>query len=242
MNDMLDRLETARVRQQEFVADASHELQSPLAAFRVQLEVALAHPDDVAWRSLARALLDDSERMERLVRDLLFLAQEDSLPHRVRAEQIDLDEIVLDEVSRVRHRDGIEFDTSRVSAAPLLGSRDDLGRLVRNLVENAAAHAESRVTVGLSSTAATARLTIGDDGPGIPDDQRDHVFERFARLQGARSRVSSGSPDGTGLGLSIARVIAERHGGSIMVEPTVPASRGARVVVELPALPSAERR
>jgi signal transduction histidine kinase len=78
MNDMLDRLQAASVRQQQFVADASHELQSPLAALRVQLEVALAHPDDVAWETIARELLDDSDRMERLVRDLLFLAQEDS--------------------------------------------------------------------------------------------------------------------------------------------------------------------
>ena len=116
MNDMLERLETANDRQRQFVADASHELQSPLAAFRTQLEVALAHPDDVAWQRLAGELLDDSDRMERLVRDLLFLAQEDSERYLPRADPLDLDDVVLDEVARLRHRVPVRFDTTEVSS------------------------------------------------------------------------------------------------------------------------------
>jgi len=234
MNDMLDRLGTARTRQQEFVADASHELQSPLAAFRVQLEVALAHPDGVAWQTLAAELLDDSDGMERLVRDLLFLAQEDSSHQVPRTESLDLDEVVLDEVARVRDRVAVAFDTSRVSAAPVRGSRDDLARLVRNLIENAASHARSHVSVQLSTTATFARLTVCDDGPGIPVDQRERVFDRFARVGGARTRDPVGSRGGTGLGLSIARAIAERHQGSIRVEAPSGGEVGACLVVELP--------
>lgn len=239
MNDMLDRLEAARARQHEFVADASHELQSPLAAFRVQLEVALAHPDDVQWQDLTRALLDDSDRMERLVRDLLFLAQDDSSHYLPRTEPLDLDQVVLDEVARLRQRVSVSFDTGQVSAAPVLGSRDDLARLVRNLLENAAAHARSRVTVRLSTMSSYARLLVCDDGPGIDADQRDRVFDRFARIEGDRTRGSDGQAGGTGLGLSIARVIAERHLGSIEVDTSSGVDVGACLAVELPSSPTA---
>lgn len=238
MNDMLDRLEAARLRQQEFVADASHELQSPLAAFRVQLEVATAHPEDVEWQILTRALLDDSDRMERLVRDLLFLAQDDSSNYLPTTEALDLDEIVLDEVSRLRQRVSVSFDTSQVSAAPVQGSRDDLARLVRNLVENAAAHARTRVTVHVSATASYARLIVCDDGAGIAEDQLDRVFDRFVRIEGARTRGSDGQAGGTGLGLSIARVIAERHHGSVRVDTASDVDVGACLVVELPSPPT----
>lgn len=238
MNDMLDRLEAARERQHEFVADASHELQSPLAAFRVQLEVALAHPDDVEWPTLTRALLDDSDRMERLVRDLLFLAQDDSRLYEPRSEPLDLDEVVLDEVARLRPRVSTTFDTSQVSAAPVQGSRDDLARLVRNLVENAAAHARSRVTVRLSATTSYARLLVCDDGPGIAAGQQERIFDRFVRVDDARPRGPDGRAGGTGLGLSIARVIAERHRGSIRVDTTTGVDVGACLVVELPLSPT----
>jgi signal transduction histidine kinase len=240
MNAMLDRLEAASTRQRDFVADASHELQSPLAALRVQLEVALAHPEATDWDSLARDLLADSDRMERLVRDLLFLAQEDAGGSSLRADPVDLDVIVLDEVKRLRHRVSVSFDTSRVSAAPLEGNADDLGRLVRNLLDNAATHASSQVVVTLTVNQMHAHLTVCDDGPGIPAEQRTRVFDRFARVEGARARGSGDTPTGTGLGLSIARVIAERHHGSITIETPPGQGSGTCLLVTLPVVLQAD--
>ena len=234
MNGMLDRLETSSRRQQEFVADASHELQSPLAAFRVQLEVALQHPEVVEWPRLARDLLSDSDGMERLVRDLLFLAQEDAGHYLPATQPMDLDVVVLDEVARLRHRVSIAFDTRQVSAAPLVGSRDDLTRLTRNLLDNAVAHAVTEVRIALSCSAGRARLLVSDDGPGIPAEHHERVFERFSRVEGARNRPGGGaSGTGTGLGLAIARVIVLRHQGTIHVESGP--DGGASLVVQLPA-------
>ena len=237
MNAMLDRLEAASARQKDFVADASHELQSPLAALRVQLEVALAHPEAADWPTVARDLLADSDRMERLVRDLLFLAQEDAGSYAPRWDPVDLDVIVLDEVTRLRHRASVSFDTSRVSAAPLEGNADELSRLVRNLLDNAATYATSHVAVSVSVDETHARLTICDDGPGIPPEQRSRVFDRFSRVEGARARGSGDTPTGTGLGLSIARVIAERHRGSIAIEEPPQADTGTCLIVSLPLAP-----
>lgn len=213
MNDMLDRLEAASSRQKEFIGDASHELQSPLTAFRAQLEVALAHPQGVDWPALASDLLVDSDRMERLVHDLLFLAKEDAgQPVRL-DEPVDLEMVVLEEVSRLAARTHVAFDTSLVSPAPTQGNRQELTRLVRNVLENAAKHARSRVAIELASRAEEIMLAVTDDGPGIPPDHEARIFERFARIEGARAR----SEGGTGLGLAIARAIAARHGGAISV-------------------------
>lgn len=231
MNDMLDRLEAASRRQQEFVADASHELQSPLAAFRTQLEVALAHPDGVEWSALAVDLLADGDRMERLVADLLFLAREDATNRGPSQDQVDLDVVVLEEVARLRLRDHVRVDTSAVSGAATRGNREELSRLVRNVVENAVSHARSRVAIALSQSPVEVQLTVSDDGPGVPLEQRDRIFHRFARVEGARVR----STGGTGLGLSIARAIAERHDGVIIVQDQHGSpGAGAQFVVVLP--------
>ncbi len=234
MNDMLDRLEASSINQREFVADASHELQSPLAAFRTQLEVALAHPDGVDWSSLAADLLVDSDRMERLVADLLFLAREDAMHREPRSDPVDLDVVVLEEVARMPLQGRVMLDTRGVSGAATRGSRDELSRLVRNVVENAVSHARSRVAIAVSEGPTEVTMTVSDDGPGIPIGHRDRVFERFAQVDGARVRGASG----TGLGLSIARAIADRHGGTISLRPadTAPGG-GAEFVVVLPAAP-----
>lgn len=242
MNAMLDRLEDAHRRSQEFVADASHELQSPLADFRLELEVALAHPEDIELPRLMSALLRDSERMERLVHDLLFLARGDATddhgfgPTRL----LDLDVVVLDEVARLRGRVPIELATSRVSAAPVYGVEADLARMVRNLLENAVDHASARVDLEVVERSSYVRLSVCDDGPGIPEDQRERVFQRFARVEAARERGLRTNGAGTGLGLSIARVIAERHGGTIVVgAPQEPGSRTCLLVTLPAAGPSA---
>lgn len=218
-------VEEAHRRQRAFVADAAHELQSPLAAYRTSIEVGLEHPGSTDWPSTARTLLADSDRMEQLVRDLLFLARQDEGPatHRL----LDLDDVVLEEARRLRASARVEIDTSAVSAAPVSGSRSDLGRLVRNLLANAEQHATSRVTVSLTSDGSGARLVVADDGPGVAAEHRDRVFDRFYRGDEARAH-ETGS---TGLGLSIVRAVAERHGGTARLAD---GPAGATFVVELP--------
>lgn len=230
MNEMLDRLEAFSRRQQEFVGDASHELQGPLAGFRAELEVALADPAAADWHDVGRGLLTETQRMEGIVRDLLFLAREDAGGDLGPVSPVDLDDVVLEEVARVRPSTSVELDTAQVSAAPVRGSRGALQRLVRNLLDNAVRHAESSVTVRLALQDGGARLTVEDDGPGVPADRRQVVFDRFVRADEARTRHEGGA----GLGLAIVKAIVERHGGSVSVDDATP---GARFVVRLPLAP-----
>nr|WP_246299409.1 HAMP domain-containing sensor histidine kinase [Nocardioides panaciterrulae] len=227
MNQMLDRLEAAQRRQREFVADASHELQSPVAAIRAQVEVASAHPEGTDWPELARGILADCDQTERLLRDLLFLARHDELGVIEAAHPLDLDDLLLEEVARVRPMAAVTIVTGGVSAAPVDGRGDELRRMVRNLLENAVRHAEHRVTVTAGCVDGRARVEVLDDGNGVPDDERDRVFERFHRADPSRARDTGG----TGLGLAIARTVAERHGGTLDLADS---QRGARFVVELP--------
>jgi signal transduction histidine kinase len=231
MNDLLARLEASSNRERQFVADASHELQSPLAAFRTQLEVAAAHPDGVDWPALASDLLDDSDRLEQLTKDLLTLAKLDA--QRTPAlDLVDLDVIVAEEAARLRTSTSKALDTGRVAAGPVRGDREDLRRLVRNLLDNAIRHADSRVDVSISGRDDEVELEVTDDGPGIAPGDRTRVFERFVRLDADRARDGSG---GGGLGLAIARAVAERHGGTIaVVDGRRDDSVGSRFVVRLP--------
>ncbi|AGZ41367.1 sensor histidine kinase [Actinoplanes friuliensis] len=224
MNQMLGRLESSRVRQQRFVADASHELRSPLAGIRQVAEVATAHPGALPEGELAAAVLEESARMQRLVDQLLLLTRaDDGAVTRVR-QDVDLDDLALAEARRVR-RSGLVIDTSGISGARVRGDQLALAQVVRNLVDNAARHATSKVTVSTRSTGGHAELVVEDDGAGIPADQRERVFERFVRLDEARARDAGGS----GLGLAIVKEIVAAHDGSVTV------SGGARFVVRLPA-------
>ena len=210
MNEMLGRLEDASNRQRDFVGNASHELRSPLAAFRTQLEVAAAHPDGVDWPSLAADLLADSNRMEGLVQDLLFLAREDGEDTRP-LKPVDLDDIVLEEVARMRSTCPAEVHTEGVSGAPLLGHGDDLARLVRNLLDNACSHASSR----------GRRVARDDRRPRRADRRRRRARSRAggpaADLRAVLPRRSGPEPADAaapGLGLAIAASVAEAHGGT----------------------------
>ena len=227
MNAMLDRLESASRRQREFVADASHELQSPLASFRTQLEVSLAHPASTDWLATAVELLADSDRMERLVADLLYLARTDAVPPQPTKGLVDLDDIVLDEANRARSHSRVRIDTAGVSAAPVRGGGDELRRMTRNLLDNAVRHARQVVRVELRATTEQVVLTVEDDGPGVPAEQAEKMFERFVRLEDARGHEHGG----TGLGLAIVQAIAVRHQGGVALES---AGAGARLVVRLP--------
>ncbi len=228
MNDMLGRLEEAHHRQQRFVADASHELRSPLTSIRAELEVDLAHPDTADLDATHRSVLEETERLQRLVDDLLRLARSDAGASERQRVPVDLDEIVLEAADAARARGRVEVETSEVSGAQVLGDHDQLGRAVRNLLENAERHASSTVTLGLDEHGGTVELTVADDGPGIPPDQAERVFERFTRVDDARDREHGG----TGLGLAITREIVVLHGGTIVVD--VATTSGARFLATFP--------
>lgn len=225
MNTMLDRMEESASRQRGFLADASHELRTPLAVVQAELEVALAHPGD-DWNSVAAQVLEETRRMARIVEDLLILARADDGQLAKCTGPVDLDELVLDEARSVRTR-GPAIDVSRVSAGRVEGDADQLHRVIRNLCDNAVRHASTKVTLELRSTGEQVQLVVADDGPGIPFEHREKVFERFARLDESRSR----SGGGAGLGLAIVREIVTCHGGTVRVEDS---ERGARFVVRLP--------
>jgi len=215
MNAMLARLEDATDRQRQFVADASHELRSPLTGIRAQLEVDLEFPELADWQTTERDVLADAIRLQRLVDDLLAIAVVDAssldAAHR---QPVDLDEIVLAEARRIQARGNVTIDTRGVSGAQLDGNLDQLVRVVHNLLDNAARHAQSTVVVTLSETSTHVTLRVLDDGPGIPDRDRVRVFERFARLDDARGRDGGGA----GLGLAIVHDVVAAHGGSVEVE------------------------
>lgn len=225
MNAMLDRLETAQQRQREFVSDASHELRSPIASIRTELEVALAHPDSTVWADTARRVLDEDDRLERLVDDLLQLARLDE-GRPLRLDDVDLDDIVLEEAAHARP---LPVRTAAVSAGRVRGERRVLEQVVRNLLDNAAHHGSSQVAVGVGSVGDHVELTVDDDGPGVPPEDRERIFERFARADSGRAR----NDGGTGLGLALVRRVVEAHGGTVhCVDSPL---GGARFVVTLPA-------
>jgi signal transduction histidine kinase len=233
MNTLLARLDAAQVRQQSFVADVSHDLQSPLAAQRAQLEVALVSAgQSAATTELATDLLGSTAEMERLVRDLLFLATADAdSSTRPAPTALDLDDLVLEEAARARAGSAVRVETAGVSAAPASAHRDEVRRIVRNLLDNAVAHASSTVVLRAWCDEHTAYLSVHDDGPGVPEADRQRIFERFYRSDAARSRRSGGS----GLGLAIARTLAERQGGSLELEES---ASGAEFLLCLPVMGS----
>ncbi len=229
LNAMLDRLEAGVRRQQRFVADASHELRSPLARVRAELEVDIAHPAGADPAATHRSVLDETIGMQALVDDLQALARHDAgAPGPGPAGVVDLDEVVADEVRRLRAEGRVEVDATGVGAAQVTGDRPGLGRALGNVLDNAARHARARVAVSLVERDGTAVVTVTDDGPGIPAGRRDEVFERFTRLDGARAA----GVGGTGLGLAIAREVVADHGGTIEVDPDH--RPGARLVIRLP--------
>ncbi|MEU6254238.1 HAMP domain-containing sensor histidine kinase [Streptomyces sp. NPDC047043] len=223
----LRRVARAEAAQRRFVSDASHELRSPVAAVRQHAEVALAHPERADARALADTVHEEAVRMQRLVDDLLLLARADEGGRVTAPRPVDLDDLVLEEVRRLRSASpGLRIDGTGVGAARVTGDEDALRRLVRNLGENAARYARTRVAFALADTGdGRVRLVVEDDGPGIAEADRRRVFERFVRLDESRSRDAGGA----GLGLAIVAEVAAAHGGRALVED------GARFVVTLPS-------
>ncbi len=227
MNAMLDRVEESSLRQRAFVADASHELRTPLTRIRSELEVDAARPEQADVDATQRSVLEETIALQRLVDNLLYLARSDGGASPTRRDPVDLDDVVFTEATRLRAATSVAVDTSGVAAVQIRGDADQLTRLVRNLTDNAVRHAAATVTITLAERDTAAVLTVSDDGPGIPTVDRERIFERFTRLDEARSATTGGA----GLGLAIARDIAEHHGGTVVVDPT---DTGARFVVTLP--------
>jgi signal transduction histidine kinase len=227
MNDLLDRLAAAYRREQQFVGDASHELRSPLASIRAQLEADLVDPARADPLRTETGVLEEVSRLEGLVDALLALARDQGAPSPP-PTLLDLDDIVLDELRRLRPG-AIALGTAGVSAGQVRGDRGDLERAVRNLLDNAVRHARSRVDVTLAEHRGRVLLTVANDGDPVPPAERERIFARFARTDAARARDVGGA----GLGLAIARAIVVRHGGTIAVDPD--RRDGAGFVVDLPA-------
>lgn len=230
MNRMLARLEEGQRRQRRFVSDASHELRSPVASIRQHAEVALTHPERTELRELAQIVLDEDERLQSLVEDLLLLTRIDEGTLSLRTEPVDLDDLVFEEAGRLRDSSGLRVDVGAVSAGRVLGDRSRLDRLIRNLTENARRHARSAVALSLRERDGRVVFAVEDDGRGVDAGQRDRIFDRFVRLDEARDRDSGGS----GLGLSIVREIATLHHGTVTVGDA--AMGGARFEVRFPTL------
>jgi signal transduction histidine kinase len=224
MNRMLARLESARNSQRRFVSDASHELRSPITSIRQHAEVALAHPDRITAQELAEVVLAEQQRMQRLVEDLLLLARADEHVPLSRVP-VDLDDLAFEEGHRLRSSTSSQVDTSGVGAARVQGDVNALRRVLRNLGENAARHASSRIAISLDTRGGDVVLTVDDDGPGIPESERDRVLQRFVRLDEARSRDDGGS----GLGLSIVDEVVRAHGGTTTISSSP--LGGARIQV-----------
>ncbi|XVQ13233.1 sensor histidine kinase [Spirillospora sp. CA-255316] len=224
VNVTLDRLERAVDLQRHFAADASHELRTPITGLRTRIEVALADPDDTDLVATLRDALRDAERLQRIADDLLELARLDSGIAPVRAP-LDLTALVRAELAGRRRRavvssrleDGVLVDVDRLQ----------LCRVLVSLLSNADRHAAERVEVTLLTEGDDVVLEVHDDGPGIGDGDRERVFERFARVDTARSRDRGG----TGLGLAIAREIVHAHGGRLYVGAS---DHGARLILRLP--------
>ena len=229
MNRMLDRLDSSATAQRRFVSDASHELRSPLATIRQHAELAQAHPATTSIGELAEVVSEEGLRLQGIVESLLLLARLDE-GGGTHHEPVDLDDLALGEVRRLRAR-GVEVDGSGIRAARVEGDPRLLGQLVRNLADNAVRHAAGRVAISVIPDDEWVFLTVEDDGAGVPDDERDRIFERFVRLDEARSRDAGGS----GLGLAIVQGIAAASGGTVSVD--VSRWGGARFVVTLPFTP-----
>jgi len=234
LNAMLARIQRGVDDQQRLIADASHELRTPLAAMRAELDVSLRADElDAAARDVLLSTRDEVDRLARTVDGLLTLARADRRSLTLARAPLDLAGVAAETVERLvpiaRERDVAL--TTRLAPAPAAGDAGWLGRAVANLLDNAIAVSPPGATVAVTTARAgdEVRLTVCDEGPGIPPDARERVFDRFYRLDGSRARATGGA----GIGLSIVREIAHGHGGRVWAEPA--ATGGSRFVLVLPA-------
>lgn len=227
MNQMLSRIEAGHRAQQRFLGDASHELRSPLATIISGLEVAEAHPHLLDAELAVTTLLPEAQRMHTLIDDLLLLARADEQSLLRRREELALDDIAEVEAARARREARCAIDTDTYPAR-CTGDPVAISRMIRNLLENAVHHANSRVYLEVGSRNGTATLAVSDDGPGISPAERVRVFERFVRLDPDRAR----SGGGAGLGLAIVAEVVAAHGGTVTIDDRP--GGGTTMIVALP--------
>ena len=240
INALLARLERAFAEQRQFMADASHELRTPVAVVQHEASLALSRAgrDAAEYEDSLHVVLDASRRMRRLVDDLFLLARADAGEQPVHREALYLDDVVSECVREVRslaEARGVCVAVAAMPEAPAMGDEALLHRLVLNLLDNAIKHspAGTCVDAGLDARGTEYRLWVQDTGPGIPEDVQPHVFDRFVRADRSRARDADTLTSGAGLGLAIARWIAEAHGGRLMLAHSGPA--GSRFELRLPA-------
>jgi two-component system, OmpR family, sensor kinase len=239
-NELLERLSRSFAQQRQFMADASHELRSPIATTRTAAAVALQqrHRDEPDYRQALEIVEQQTTRLSRVVDDMFTLARADAGNYPVQRVPLYLDE-VCEEVARaasvVAGGKQIRIQCTAATNAPFVGDEDLLRRMMRNLLDNAVRHAPVNSTVRIVLERATGGyvITIADAGPGIPPQIRPHIFERFVRGDAARDRAE-GELDGAGLGLAIARWAARQHGGDIVIVES--SSSGTVFRIDLPLL------
>jgi len=223
-NATLDQLQRAVARLRTFTSDASHELRGPLTTLFTRLELAAARPATANWPAVAAESMHDVERLRQIVDDLLLLARLDA------GHVLHQDTFVMADVVRDAIADPAVRVCDESGGQPIRGSRVAMRRLITNLSDNATRFARSTVTVRVCRRAEGLIVEVTDDGPGIDAEDRSRVFDRFVRLDEARTRTDGG---GTGLGLAIAREIAAAHEGTLTAEAPQPGHTGARLVLTL---------
>ena len=225
MNATLDQLQRAVGRLRTFTSDASHELRGPLTTLFTRLELAAARPSMADWPPVAAESMRDVEQLREIVDDLLLLARLDA-GHVLRKDAFVVTDVVRDAIQDRAVE--LQDDSDRES---IRGSRTAMHRLITNLIDNATRYARSAVVVRLRRHPGHLILEVTDDGPGIDAADRSRVFDRFVRLDEARTRTDGG---GAGLGLAIAREIAAAHDGTLTAEAPEPGHSGARLVLTVP--------
>ncbi len=230
---MLARLQAAFERQRQFVADASHELRTPLTIVNLETNRTLASPHKPEeYRHALATIRSENDFMTSLVNDLLTLARMDAGQAALQSLPVDLSDVVVDTIERLSPlaaRNNVRLEAGDLPEARILGDRQRLVQMVSNLVDNAIKYADGqnkKISIETGTTAESAWVRVSDNGPGISPEHLPHLFDRFYRIDQARTRgsdeaIGSKPPGGSGLGLSIVQWIVQSHGGEIKVESQV---------------------
>jgi signal transduction histidine kinase len=208
---MLDKLESSDTTHRAFFSDASHELRSPLSTLVTTAEVASLDQSGKTWLDMQQTVLSESNRMQSLVEDLLTLAKVDAHQLQLDVQDVDLDDVLDSEIKRLRTVSDLEI-ASELQPVRVRGDERRLAQVFRNLLDNAARHAKSTIRIGMERRSVEVVVSVDNDGEIISHEDRDRVFERFARLDASRSTDGGGS----GLGLAISREIMGAHGGTVV--------------------------
>ncbi len=236
LNDLLDRLESAFEQQRRFMTDASHELRTPTAIVRTEADVTLSRESrsEEEYRASMAIVRDASRRLTRIVEDVFLIARADAGYLVTNPEPLYLEDLVRETVRAVTpiaHGRSVSVELGEMAEAPLVGDADLLNRLILNLLDNAIKYspAGGTIQVSMQLRGSTCDVSVVDAGPGIPPEAQERVFERFFRVDAARSRAQGTLTSGAGLGLSICRRIAEMHGGRLVLVGSRPGRTEFRV-------------